>query len=87
MLQATGGGTTMTNVADNEKVTLSGGTVLVDLGKKSRKQIKRLRKGTGKLVVDVQQCIQELQTAGTLSESAKPVILIVREKRPRLRLF
>ena len=65
----------------------NGGMLLVDLGKKSRKQIKRLRNGTGKLVGEVQNCIQELRTAGTLSESSQPVIVIVREKRARLRLF
>ena len=65
----------------------NGGMLLVDLGKESRKQIKRLRNGTGKLVSEVQNCIQELRTAGTLSESSQPVIVIVREKRARLRLF
>jgi hypothetical protein len=77
----------MVNVTDNATVTLNDGMLLLDLGKKSRKQIKRLRNGTGKLANDIQQCIKELRTAGTIPESAKPVILIVREKRPRLRLF
>ena len=77
----------MADTPDTRKVMIGDGILLVDLGKKSRKQIKRLRKGTGKLVNDVQQCLQELQTSGTLPESAKPVVLIVREKRQRFRLF
>jgi hypothetical protein len=77
----------MDKVPDNPSVTLDGGVLLIDLGKQSRKQIKRLRQGTGKLVEEVQQCMQELRTAGTVPESAQPVIMIVREKRGRFRLF
>jgi hypothetical protein len=77
----------MANVADNPSVALGGGMLLIDLGKQSRKQIKRLRQGTGKLVEEVRQCMQELRTAGTVPESSQPVIMIVREKRGRLRLF
>jgi Family of unknown function (DUF6200) len=77
----------MVDVPQSSNVTLDGGVLLIDLGKKSRKQIKRLRNGTGKLVDEVQKCVQELRTAGTLSESAQPVIMLVREKRPRFPLF
>jgi hypothetical protein len=77
----------MVNVPDNPNVTLDGGVLLIDLGKKSRKQIKRLRRGTGKLVDEVQRCLQELRTGGTLLASAQPVIILVREKRDPLRLF
>jgi hypothetical protein len=31
--------------------------------------------------------MQELRAAGTVSESAQPVIMLVREKQGRLRLF
>jgi hypothetical protein len=77
----------MVNVPDNPNVTLDGGVLLIDLGKHSRKQIKRLRQGTGKLIDEVQKCMQELRAAGTVSESAQPVIMLVREKQGRLRLF
>jgi Family of unknown function (DUF6200) len=77
----------MVDVPQSSNVTLEGGVLLIDLGKKSRKQIKRLRNGTGKLVDEVQKCVQELRTAGTLSESAQPVIMLVREKRSRFPLF
>jgi hypothetical protein len=62
------------------------GLLLVDLGKKSRKQIKRLRKGQGKLVDEVNRCLQELRSAGTATES-QPVVVVVREKRPRFDWF
>jgi uncharacterized protein DUF6200 len=77
----------MVKVPHNPNVTLDGGVLLIDLGKQSRKQIKRLRSGSGKLVDEVQKCMQELRTAGTVSESAQPVIMLVREKPDRFRLF
>ena len=63
------------------------GLLLVDLGRKSRKQIRRFRKGQGKLVDEVQRCLHELRSAGTLSESSQPVVVVVREKRPRFDWF
>ena len=55
--------------------------IIVDLGKKRRKDVKRLRKGEGKLFDEVNNTIQELKTAGTISGHAEPVILVVRQKR------
>jgi hypothetical protein len=81
-----GGRRTMVKVPGNPNVTLDGGVLLIDLGKHSKKQIKRLRQGTGKLIDEVHKCMQELRAAGTASESAQPVIL-VREKQGRSRLF
>lgn len=76
----------MTKAADTGKVAANGEMLVIDLGKKSRKQIKRLRKGTGKLVDDVKQCMQELQAAGSVSESSRPVVVVVHEKRSRMRM-
>jgi hypothetical protein len=77
----------MVDMADKSNVTLNDGVLLVDLGRKSKKQIKQLRKGTGKLLGEVNRCLQDLRAAGTVSASAQPVIMLVREKRGRLRLF
>jgi hypothetical protein len=63
------------------------GMLLVDLGKKSRKQIKRFRRGEGKLVDEVQRCMHELKSAGTVSESSQPVVIVVREKPRRFDWF
>jgi hypothetical protein len=58
--------------------------IVVDLGKHRRKAVKALRRGQGKLMSEVTNCIQELRAAGTLSVSAQPVVIIVREKRKRV---
>jgi len=54
--------------------------VIVDLGKQKRKEIKELRKGTGKLMDEVRDTLAELRGNGTISSTAEPVVLIVREK-------
>ena len=42
----------------------------------------------GRLVEEVNSCLDELRTAGTLSATAQPVVVIVREKpRKRTGLF
>jgi hypothetical protein len=61
--------------------------VVVDIGKKRRKQVKQLRRGKGKLVAQVQACIEELRTAGTIAASVQPVIVVVQEKRRSRRLW
>lgn len=58
--------------------------IVIDLGKQRRKAVRALRQGQGELMDDVAKCIEELQGAGTLSATAQPVIVIVRQ-RPRRR--
>ena len=55
--------------------------ILVDLGRKSRKSIKRLRDGEGKLLAEIQGTVDELKANGTIADSAQPLIILVREKR------
>jgi uncharacterized protein DUF6200 len=57
--------------------------VVLDLGKRRRKQIRQLRRGSGKLLDDVNSAVEELRTAGTLSADAQPVIVVVRQRRRR----
>ena len=59
------------------------GPIIVDIGKKSRKQIRELRRGTGKLLDELNGVIQELRAAGKVSASAQPVFVVVRQKRGR----
>ena len=59
--------------------------LIVDLGKHRRKQIKRLRRGEGKLMDDVNDTLEEMRTAGTLSAASQPVVLIVRQRRRKLK--
>ena len=55
--------------------------VVIDLGKKGRKKIKKLRKGRGPLLETVDDAITELKEKGEVSKSAAPVIVVVREKK------
>lgn len=64
-----------------EADTQAGGPIVIDLGKRRRKQIKRLREGRGKLMDDVGGVIDELRAAGAIGTSAQPVVIVVREKR------
>ncbi len=54
--------------------------VVVDLGKKSRKKVKKLRKGKGPLLEDVDDAIAQLRSDGSIGEDAVPVIVVVRQK-------
>jgi hypothetical protein len=60
--------------------------IILDLGKKKRKQIKQLKKGTGKLMTEVQDCIQELKQAGRVADHARPVIVLIKERPRKLML-
>jgi hypothetical protein len=54
--------------------------VIVDLGEaQSSVQIRRLRKGKGKLFSHVENIIDDLVAAGTVKSNAQPVVIIVRE--------
>jgi len=54
--------------------------IVVDLGKKRRKQIKALRRGKGKLMDRVKRCLEELKASGTISGAAVPVVIVVEEE-------
>jgi len=54
--------------------------VIVKLGKQERARIKKLLRGEGSLMGEVQTAIDELKTTGTISADAQPVIVVVREK-------
>jgi hypothetical protein len=55
--------------------------VVVDLGRRqSKKRIKRLRKGRGKLADRVDKIVADLVEAGTFKAGVQPVVIVVREK-------
>lgn len=54
---------------------------VVDLGEHSRKSVKRLRRGRGKLMDKVEDAILSLREEGILSESAQTVVVVVREEQ------
>ena len=54
--------------------------IIVDLGEaQPSTQIRRLRKGKGKLFHHVDTIIDDLIAAGTVKPNAQPVVIIVRE--------
>ena len=61
--------------------------IFIDLGKKKKKEVKRLRNGKGKLVQRIQSTLADLREGGTIPQAAQPVIVVVREKRRNKRIL
>jgi hypothetical protein len=54
--------------------------VIVDFGEaQSSQQVRRLRKGKGRLVNKVERIMAELVADGTVKSAAHPVVIVVRE--------
>ena len=80
--EPTGGG------ASRETTAAAPAPVVIDLGKKSRKRIKALRKGKpGALLDKIREAVGALQEQGTISASAQTVIVVVRERQRKPALF
>lgn len=60
--------------------TVAGSPLVVDLGRKKNKEIKKLRKGEGPLMDDVLQLLDKLRTDGKLTTGATPVVMVVKQK-------
>lgn len=54
--------------------------IIIDLGKQKKGRIKSLRKGKGKLLSNINDCLDELKSNGVLADNAQPVIIVVKEK-------
>lgn len=60
------------------------GIVVVDIGKKQKgKDIRRLRRGEGKLMDKVQSLVEEIQENLDSGAQVQPIVLVVRRKRKR----
>ena len=72
----------MSTASDVERTdaTVMRDPVVVDLGIKKAKFLKQLRKGKGKLINDVKQCINELAATGVVSGAVQPIIVVVSER-------
>ena len=66
--------------AATTKPSSSRDPVVIDLGRHRKKKIKQLRQGTGPLLDEVNGVINELRTAGAVTGTVQPVIVIVRER-------
>ena len=54
--------------------------VIVKLGRQSRKRIKRLSEGRGKLFAEVMETVDELRKNGQISAGAQPLIFVVKQE-------
>ncbi len=59
--------------------------IIIDLGKKKKKHVKRLKKGRGRLMSKVGGHLDDLQDMGHIDENHQPVIVVVRQKARRRR--
>jgi hypothetical protein len=75
---------TQSTIAARALPTNGGGPapVIIDLGKKKRKQVKQLKRGEGKLVATVEDVIAGLRSRGQIDATAQPIIIVV-ERRAR----
>ena len=78
----------MAELDDNDrddKASADKKLVIVDFGTKKRGQVQQLRDGRGKLLEEVELLIDELKSDNRISESAQPVIIIVKERSKKTR--
>jgi hypothetical protein len=61
--------------------------VVADLGTRSKKAIKKLRKGDGRLLEDVEALVNHLKADRTVADNAQAVIVVVKERRSASRMF
>ena len=54
--------------------------VLIDLGEHSRKRVKKLRRGEGRLMEKVEDTLADLTEQGVIEASAQTVIIVVRQE-------
>ncbi len=54
--------------------------MVLDIGKRSPKAIKKLRKGKGKLLNRVNNVVGQLRNSGEIKEDAQVVLVVVRER-------
>ena len=73
-------GTTTVPAESPAKAAGNDAPIVVDMGKKSRRQIRRLRKGRGKLMDRVADVISDLKADGSIDASAQPVIIVIRQR-------
>jgi len=61
--------------------------LIIDLGKQRRKDVKRLREGSGPLVEEVASCLRELRESGQITRDAQPVVIVVPERKKKKTLW
>jgi hypothetical protein len=64
-----------------------GAITVVDLGRRSKKQIKRLRKGEGRLLNRVEETIDQLKAENEIDAKSEVVVVVVKQKDKKKGLF
>lgn len=82
---ANGSSTEKSSAQQPDAAGSSGAPIIIGLGKSRRKQVKRLRKGRGKLMGDVIEALDELKEADSIAANAQPVVFVVQQRRGRRR--
>lgn len=55
--------------------------IIIDLGKKSRKQVRRLQKGRpGRLMNRIEEAMAHLRDNGALAADVQPIVVVVKER-------
>lgn len=58
--------------------------IVIDMGKKNRKQVRKLAKGKpGRLMDRVEEAIEHLRENGSMEADAQPIIIVVRQRPKR----
>jgi hypothetical protein len=64
----------------SETTLSSNDPIVIDLGKRKKSAVKKLRKGRGTLMDKVGDCVIELKTAKEINQDAQIVVIVVKEK-------
>lgn len=71
-------------VAAAAPATNSPEPIIIDMGKKNRKQVRKLRKGKpGRLLDRVNDSFEHLRENGAVGPDAQPIVIIIKESRRR----
>lgn len=62
-----------------------GSMLILDIGKRKKKAIKRLRRGEGRLAEKVKAAVEEAKATATPDEAPQTVLVVVRQKRKKSR--
>lgn len=54
--------------------------VLLDLGEQSRRRVRRLRRGEGRLMEKIEDAVADLEEQGVLKSGAQTLVVIVRQE-------
>jgi len=69
---------------ESESTAASKEPIIVDMGKKSRKAIRKLRKGkAGSLMDRVEETLAHLRENGAFSGGVQPVVFVVKQRTKR----